>query len=208
MSISANLGACTVHWPSACGKFCCDASTGRTTIYIESHTFICTISQTTVYQFEQIFSRRYFFSGALLAFAIVSSYAWAQFPYDNICLPDNPTSGFAETYDNVMILNGTVTSITVSEDEGFRFCNQHWRAYSGIAFPASPRWQENGLNWMTPDQETLTTLYGWTSLVVLIVFILAVFGGTMVRYALSWIHGMYSVSKKTCGSLYCDVAHR
>ena len=144
---------------------------------------------------KQIFSRRYFFSGALLAFAIVSSYAWAQFPYDNICLPDNPTSVVASTYDNVMILNGTVTSITVTEDEAFRFCNQHWRAYSGIAFPASPRWQENGLNWMTPNQETLTTLYGWTSLVVLIVFILAVFGGTMVRYALSWIHGMYSVSR-------------
>lgn len=27
------------------------------------------------------FSRRYFFSGALLAMAIVSAYAYAQFPY-------------------------------------------------------------------------------------------------------------------------------
>jgi hypothetical protein len=46
---------------------------------------------------------------------------------------------------------------------------------------------------MSPNQETLVTLYGWTSLVVLIVFVLAVFGGTIVRYSLSWIRGMYKV---------------
>ena len=141
-----------------------------------------------------VFSRRYFFTGALLAFAIVSSYAWAQFPYDNICIPDDPISGVAGTYDDVMILNGTTTTITVNEDDAARFCSQHWRSYSGVAFPASPRWQENGLKWMTPDQETLVSLYGWSSLVVLVVFILTVFGGTMVRYCLSWLKGMYRVS--------------
>ena len=143
-----------------------------------------------------VFSRRYFFTGALLAYAIVSSYAWAQFPYDNICLPDDPISGVAGVYENVRILNGTVTTINVVEDEAARYCNQQWRAYSGIAFPAGPRWQENGLKWMTPNQETLTTLYGWTSVVVLVVFVVAVFGGTMVKYTLSWIRGMYQVSSK------------
>jgi len=100
-----------------------------------------------------------------------------------------------------VILNGTTTTITVTEDEAARFCNQHWRAYSGIAFPANPRWQENGLRWMTPNQETLTTLYGWTSLVVLIVFIVAVFGGTMLKYTLSFLHGMYKVSLVSSGCL-------
>jgi hypothetical protein len=37
------------------------------------------------------FSRRYFFSGSLLALCIISAYTWAAFPYDNLCLPDNPT---------------------------------------------------------------------------------------------------------------------
>lgn len=31
------------------------------------------------------FSRKYFFSTALVAMAIVSSYAWSGFPYDNLC---------------------------------------------------------------------------------------------------------------------------
>lgn len=96
-------------------------------------------------------------------------------------------------YDNVAILNGTTTTISVTNDDAAKECRQDWRAYSGFAFPASPRWQENGLNWMTPNQETLVTLYGWTSLVVLIVFVLAVFGGTIFRYSLSWIRGMYKV---------------
>lgn len=128
-----------------------------------------------------------------MAFAIVSSYAWAQFPYDNICLSDDTDTGVAGVYENVRILNGTVTTINVVEDDTARFCNQKWRAYSGIALPAGPRWQENGLKWMTPDQETLTTLYGWTSVAVLAVFIIAVFGGTLVKYTLSWFRGMYQV---------------
>lgn len=32
-----------------------------------------------------VFNRRYFLSAALLAFAVVSSYAYAEFPYDNLC---------------------------------------------------------------------------------------------------------------------------
>jgi hypothetical protein len=31
------------------------------------------------------FSRKYFFSAAIVAMAIVSSYYWSGFPYDNLC---------------------------------------------------------------------------------------------------------------------------
>lgn len=37
------------------------------------------------------FSRRYFFSGSVLALCIIGAYTWATFPYDNLCLPDDPT---------------------------------------------------------------------------------------------------------------------
>jgi hypothetical protein len=141
------------------------------------------------------FSRRYFFTGALLAFAIVSSYAWAQFPYDNICFPDsNATTGVAGIYDNVQILNDTVAQINVEQNKAARFCNQDWRKLDGIAFPMTARVQYGGLKWMSSSQETLSNVYGITSVIALILFIVIVFGGVMIKYILSWRKGMYKPS--------------
>eukprot|EP00977_Amphora_coffeiformis_P030428 scaffold46958_cov199-Amphora_coffeaeformis.AAC.1 len=48
------------------------------------------------------FSRRYFFSGSILVLCILSAYAWAQFPYDNLCIPEEPSvENFAGSFANV-----------------------------------------------------------------------------------------------------------
>jgi hypothetical protein len=144
------------------------------------------------------FSRRYFFSGALLAMAIVSSYAWAQFPYDNLCDPTDPTdvtSGFGnKNYTNVILLNGDSVTVEVKEehDTSVVFCNQNWREQSDIFFPPTSRVQPEDARWMDDSQEDLTDVYGWTALACLVSFVLIFFGGTVTRLFLSLFRGVHA----------------
>jgi hypothetical protein len=64
------------------------------------------------------FSRKYMFTIAVVAYAVISAYAFAGFPYDNLCRKDDPTFGAAGTYN---IRNSTNTTV-VEEDEFFVFC--------------------------------------------------------------------------------------
>lgn len=82
-----------------------------------------------------IFSRRFFFTGAALTLCVVSVYAFAQFPYDNVCTPGNPESGFARTYTDATIFRRDriglwITdsiNITVTQDDNVVFCDQSWK---------------------------------------------------------------------------------
>ena len=69
------------------------------------------------------FSRRIFFPLTLVFFAIISSFVWAQYPFDNLC---NPTDIEEKTYTDVIALNQTlVGEVTVSTE--MISCNQNWR---------------------------------------------------------------------------------
>jgi len=137
------------------------------------------------------FSRTYFFSGAVLAYAIISAYAWAGFPYDNVCSPDNPI-----TYNgpagpiNVEFGNGTMGSITLGQNSTFVFCDQRWRGFDGFLFPPTANKQPDGARWMTDSQETLTNIYGYTSLAFLVGFIILFFGNAIKNYIKSWMMGV------------------
>jgi hypothetical protein len=78
-----------------------------------------------------VFSRRYFFTGATIAFAVVSSYVWAQFPYDNICDPhdDDVQTGYNGTYTGIKNSNGDFLNDTVlvTQDTNVVYCDQSWR---------------------------------------------------------------------------------
>jgi hypothetical protein len=78
-----------------------------------------------------VFSRRYFFTSATLAFALVSSYAWAQFPYDNVCDPGEPVDGFSGKYTNVTDGNDKLVSgdgiVEVTQDTNVLYCDQSFR---------------------------------------------------------------------------------
>jgi hypothetical protein len=81
-----------------------------------------------------VFSRRFFFTGALIAFAVVSSYVWVQFPYDNICDPNDPDITDANrTYEGVEYAgdtNGFVNGdgiVEVMQSTSVVYCGQGWR---------------------------------------------------------------------------------
>jgi hypothetical protein len=82
-----------------------------------------------------VFSRRFFFTGALISFAAVSSYVWAQFPYDNICDPNdlNNMTDVSGIYNGVEYggdTNGLVNSngiVEVTQSNSVVYCSQSWR---------------------------------------------------------------------------------
>ena len=76
---------------------------------------------------------------------------------------------------NVVSIDGSNSAdVTVSEgDPSYRFCQQSLYWYGkGFAFPAIPNWQKEGDEWMTKEQELLTSFYGWTSFVLVVAVLL------------------------------------
>jgi hypothetical protein len=78
-----------------------------------------------------VFSRRYFFTAALITFALLSSYAWAQFPYDNICDNNDSQNGLSGNYTGMSTLRGELVNgdgvVHVTQDTGVIYCSQSWR---------------------------------------------------------------------------------
>lgn len=148
------------------------------------------------------FSRKYFFSGAVVAYAIISAYAWAGFPYDNLCRQENPQSGAAGTFDVTLAsdLNSNnsqnVMTINVAEDDFFVYCRQNWRGFNGLPFPPTAKSQPSGLRWMGDSQEKLTNAYGWTAVALLAGFVSLFFGGAILSWSLSWFRGVYKSKGK------------
>ena len=84
-------------------------------------------------------SRNYFIPFVLVTHVVMSAYWWSGYPYDNVCAHD---------------------------DGGYSYCNQNF--WSARVFPPLPRFQPEDTKWMSESQEKLTSLYGWTSVVVLL----------------------------------------
>ena len=141
---------------------------------------------------------RHYVTPATIVFGfIVSSYLWSGFPYDNICVDD--TSELHPGYyamDGIWNMNipGSETKLfgfTVYKgpnaiysfpiNEGgtvYKYCNQDLRSYSGRSFPPLPKFQPEGSEWMTDDQESILQIFGWTSVAIL--------GTILLRYFAVW----------------------
>lgn len=139
------------------------------------------------------FSRRYFFSAAVVAYAIISAYQWAGFPYDDLCRSVEPRAGAEGIYEGVVLANGDVLAdpISVQNDEFFTYCRQNWRGFERLPFPPVARKQPDDAYWMTDSQETLTNMYGYTAVVFLSGYLIFFFGAAGLDYFLSWFRGVY-----------------
>ena len=112
--------------------------------------------------------------------SVVSSYYWSGFPFDNLC-ENNDLAGnaYLGTWNVTTAEHQSILNVTISEnDMSYRFCLQDLLRTKGHGFPAVPKFQPKGDEWMTSDQEVVTTIYGWTSVgvmgLVLISFLWAI----------------------------------
>lgn len=125
------------------------------------------------------FSRTYFFTLAILAMAVMSSYYWAGFPFDNLCPSGTSVNqtwvgnwtdvgGGGSRADDIVVEAG---------DEVYKFCQQDFFRLTPdedkSRFPFVSSNQPEGGEWMTDDQEILTDVYGWTVLGILCMIVLS-----------------------------------
>ena len=109
-------------------------------------------------------SRNYFIPLILVTHVVMSSYWWSGYPYDNVC----------------------------EQGDEFIYCNQNF--FKARVFPALPRFQPKTSRWMSDSQETLTTLYGWTSVGVILVAVVAAFRNLVLPFVRGLYESNYEVS--------------
>ncbi|KAG7353426.1 hypothetical protein IV203_002781 [Nitzschia inconspicua] len=146
------------------------------------------------------FSRKYMILGCLAAFAIMSSFIYAQFPYDNVCDPSEPVNGAAGSYSGVTLADGVLVNegsenagiVVVSQDTEVAFCDQSRSGSDEFWFPATKRVQGDGpLTWFTNEQARITAVYGWTSVVIVAFLVIYLFGRSAGDLAMFIFTGVY-----------------
>lgn len=113
---------------------------------------------------------RLFFLLCVLAHAILSSYWWSGFPYDNLCQDSDPNGSLTQATTITTNLGATVDIPSTPE---FFYCKQDL-IRSG-KFPALPSWQGQH-TWMTSGQATMVEIVGISSAVFLGCIFFGVFG--------------------------------
>eukprot|EP00558_Chaetoceros_sp_UNC1202_P004805 CAMPEP_0197242782 /NCGR_PEP_ID=MMETSP1429-20130617/8423_1 /TAXON_ID=49237 /ORGANISM="Chaetoceros sp., Strain UNC1202" /LENGTH=293 /DNA_ID=CAMNT_0042702873 /DNA_START=334 /DNA_END=1215 /DNA_ORIENTATION=+ len=128
-------------------------------------------------------SRRYFMPAAVCISAIMASYMWTSFNFDNLCVVysfDYGTTDYDGTWIMPSIKHGRIdraggiqttrlVDIKSSKDQLYEFCNQNFLSErrESLKFPALPSYQPVGNHWMSDDQERLTRVFGWSSVGIL-----------------------------------------
>ena len=151
------------------------------------------------------FSRRYFFLFAILAMAVLASYYWAGFPYDNLCLIDDGESQIISNNTfvgewTIRPFDATINQTNIyfpSDADIYQPCLQDFFRFpwSEKAFPFISMFQLEGEEWMTNDQELITDIFGWSSVGVLaIIFI------SFIYRSYTSFMDMFRGSYEACGS--------
>jgi hypothetical protein len=150
--------------------------------------------------------------------AVMSSYYWSAFPFDNLCENEGqmaPSNYIGEQRVPVFKTNNTASIIKSwsgspdDQPEGidyietftigpnattYSYCNQDFFSSGRWTFPFIPKWQPDGEEWMTEQQETVTTIYGWTAVALILLFVVF-FSYKVVAWFCSYFYGHYMVSK-------------
>lgn len=131
--------------------------------------------------------------------AILSSYYWSAFPFDNIC-PDEGTESYGGTWE-VEFGNETLTT---EVDGLYRFCLQDFFRYDTFSFPFVSQQQREGEEWMTAEQEEITNVYGWTTVGVLGIIIASFVWGWFGNFQ-SLFRGTYEAKGEDQGINFSEV---
>lgn len=146
------------------------------------------------------FSRQYFFSLAFVAMAFMSSYYWASFPYDNLCVvetTDQLNSSIVGSWTLAPYEDNRLVDVTITpETEVYKPCLQDFFRFpkKEQAFPFIPKFQREGEEWMNDTQEDVTNIFGWTAV--------GVIGFVLLRFFYNWYNGFMGLFRgtfQTCG---------
>ena len=138
-----------------------------------------------------------FFLLCIIVISVMSSYNYAQFPFDNACSTGQIVGDEFETrsYIGTMESGASATIfLSAGNSEVHKFCSQN--LFRTGSFPPLP--SDTTREWMNSEQETYATYNGWTCLIVVILVGLGVtvrkfhqmFGSLFFKISqvFHWIH--------------------
>jgi len=123
-------------------------------------------------------SRNFFFSTSLIVHVVMSAYFWSGYPYDNVCE-----------------VNGA-----------YEACNQDM--FRSWIFPPLPRFQPQGQEWMTQSQARIVSLYGYTSIIIVLVAVYSVITQILVPYVKGIFSSTYEPDGEDQRINFSSVKHR
>ena len=159
---------------------------------------------------------------------MISAYYWAGYPYDHLCetgtdvnttypgYSGNFTADIVEQQDEFATYffgeDGSTVSVNITidpTDQVYKFCNQDLlTSRYGRSFPFIPSQQENREGeWMTPEQEQVTTVFGWTSVAVICLVSIRLILGSWKSFK-SMFFGSYKVRPKMYKSFSLSRGHK
>jgi hypothetical protein len=99
----------------------------------------------------------------LIFYAIMSSYGFLEFPYDNACDSGSSANEYAGDYS----FSSGIDTVTLTGDETlYYFCSQD--AMRQGVFPPIVSNIIHGREWMNSAQETFSPIYGWSICVIVL----------------------------------------
>lgn len=113
------------------------------------------------------FSRRYFFPLSIVAMALLSSYYWSAYPFDNLCMVGSSEIISEENLTLTPLDGSKPFTYTFEGTQYYRYCVQDFFRAEEKNFPFVPENQPEGDRWMTEEQELVTSIYGWSCVGVL-----------------------------------------
>eukprot|EP00934_Nitzschia_sp_Nitz4_P002286 Nitzschia sp. Nitz4//scaffold23_size168460//33505//37330//NITZ4_002208-RA/size168460-snap-gene-0.152-mRNA-1//-1//CDS//3329543602//2286//frame0 len=147
------------------------------------------------------YSRRYFFSTACIFLGVMSSFYWAAFPFDNMCVVED------QYVDDVFVgehnasmsnRNNTESLVTIFVEQNssvYSFCNQDFILRKTNDFKRFPFfYREGDGEWMDQEQQQLSLLFGWLSVAVM-----ALVGTSFLISLQGWVRGLFKGSYEEPG---------
>eukprot|EP00978_Attheya_sp_CCMP212_P000391 scaffold788_cov56-Attheya_sp.AAC.4 len=114
-------------------------------------------------------SRNIFFPITILVYAVVGTYMFGSFPFDNACSTDTVVPSDYEGIHTIFDLDNESYNITIAADDNVAYyCHQDLFRQNPVVFPAVPSFIEDSANWMTSGQKDISSIYGWSSVGALV----------------------------------------
>lgn len=142
--------------------------------------------------------------------AVVSSYYWASFPFDNLCpAPNNKTTVGQWSLNLTRNDNLFADFTTVSNPQQYEYCRQDFFRFPKDVwvFPFIERFQIPGEEWMSPVQERTTEIYGWTSVAIVGIVLLS-FVYRFILQCRGILYGTYSACGDDQNINFSDLASK
>mmetsp|Transcript_8946 Transcript_8946/g.9816 ORF Transcript_8946/g.9816 Transcript_8946/m.9816 type:complete len:380 (-) Transcript_8946:176-1315(-) len=120
-----------------------------------------------------------FFVICLMFFAIMSAYNYAQFPFDSVCETEYSADDYVGTW-TLTLFDDSESSVEVTENDSiYESCGQN--LMHNLVYPPTAASQPDSTKWMNASQETFSTMYGWTMILITVSVIVTVIYWTLSK---------------------------